>query len=90
MAVGGDEAKRRGVIDRPLDLAAGVAAGGVAVDQQRQPDPGSKAQHRCRRDKHLRMFQDPRFAISPTIVNSDIVASRAAVMLIGEGPMIFE
>lgn len=40
MAVGGDEAKRQGVIGRPLDLAAGVAAGGVAVDEQRQQGGG--------------------------------------------------
>jgi hypothetical protein len=36
MAVGGDEAKRQGVVGRPLDLAAGTAAGGVTVDQQRK------------------------------------------------------
>ena len=40
MAVGGDEAKRQGVVGRPLDLAAGVAAGGVTVDQQRQQGGG--------------------------------------------------
>lgn len=36
MGVGGDEAKGQGVVGRPLNLAAGEAAGGVAVDQQCQ------------------------------------------------------
>lgn len=34
--VTGNEAERQRVIGRPLDLAAGVGAGGVAVDQQRE------------------------------------------------------
>ena len=36
MAVAGDVTKRQRVVGGPLDLAAGVTAGGVAVDQQRQ------------------------------------------------------
>lgn len=33
MAVAGDVPERQRVVDRPLDLAAGEGAGGVAVDQ---------------------------------------------------------
>ena len=36
MAVGGDEAQRQGVVGCPLHLAAGVASGGIALDQQRE------------------------------------------------------
>ena len=36
MAVAGEVAKRQRVVGRPLDLAAGITAGGIAVDQQRQ------------------------------------------------------
>lgn len=51
MAVGGDEAKRRVVVGRPLDLAAGTAAGGVSIDQQRQQGGGGvgKAGYPARR-----------------------------------------
>ena len=35
MRAGGDEAEGHRVIGRPLDLAAGKHAGGVAIDQQR-------------------------------------------------------
>ena len=38
MTVAGDVAIRQRVLGRALDLAAGVTAGGGAVDQQRQQD----------------------------------------------------
>ena len=40
MQIAGDEPKRQRVVGGPLDLAAGVAARGIAVDQQRQQHRG--------------------------------------------------